>query len=179
MSEFLGLQETAQYISGKPRIPEVVLLDLLGENNNEFKVLAQAPLIEGVPISVMEDIKSLFPDPKDETAIQTISFAQINSNLSDMWDELVRVQPSEAGNVAIQTEAGHFLSAPLAGHLGHLSLMGNVSLRNLIGEKIPAREDRHGVLGRSAIETRRILLTDLWEHTREEGWMHTVHILKV
>lgn len=172
MSEFLSLQETAQYVDGRPRMPETVLLDILGANNNEFKALIQAPLVEDVPLSIYHDVLPRFPNGDHETAVQTVSYGQLYAALVEMPDEFVRVEPSRPRAVVTQTAAGHTLSAPVAGHMASLSFDGNVSLRSLIGEIRHPKEDKHGVLGRSTIEARRILLTDLWEHTRE-GWIHT------
>ena len=141
MSEFLGLtlQETIAYVDGQERIPGSVVVDILHDNNNEFKILSQSRLVQDAPVPVLE-LKGVFPSEEEGGAVQTVNYDQFYANLVEFNEDFIRVESTADGTVATQTHAGRLLSAAAGGHLLGLSYDSSMSLRNLMGEKRKPRK---------------------------------------
>jgi DNA-binding transcriptional ArsR family regulator len=167
MPEIINLEIAAELAVGKPRLADEEIIDVLADNNTELKVLAQAPLREGVPVPLSK-VSTTIGEACNGNNIQVVSSGHVNRVLRSMNPSFVEIINRRGRISAIQTPAGRSLSAATGGHLLQLAAETNIPLRGILGESIKPRNFSSGLEANGSIETRLSILTILWRHARKE-----------
>jgi len=175
MSE-INTTTAAEIVAGRNRIPGDVVIDALGSNNTELKVLVQAPLIAETDVP-LRAVKSYLKDACNGNELQPLTSANIISVLRAMNPRFVEVHKTGTQLSAVQSQEGRVISAALGGHLLNLAVGTNIPLRGLIGESLKSKQLPGAVTTMGSIETRLNVLCSLWQLANND-WTPAADLLE-
>lgn len=173
----MTLPQAEQFVDGREPIPTQTHLDVLYNNTNELKILAQSPQDGGVPVLVSE-ARSTLVGSTECNNLQTVSPGHFIRVLKSMNDRFVIVE-GERGSLTVASTTEGNMSAAFAGHMGAMALTTNVSVRGLMGEGLGPRELPGKKAAGGNVEIRLGVLNILFETTSSAEWQSASDLLVI